>query len=92
MKIKRRQKLFVLIVSSFSLVLIVMSLCTAITQTKLNDTAARLTNELEAAREENRTLTAQFESLHSLEEIEDYAVNELGMVHLSGGDIVVIEP
>lgn len=68
-----------------------MSFQTAIRLTQANDTAAELNTELEAAKEENRILKVEYESLYSLEEIEEYAINVLGMVGRSAGQIIYIK-
>lgn len=80
-----------LITCIFSLLLIIMSLQTAIRLTQANDTAAQLSAELKAAKEENRILKAEYECQHSLEEIEEYAADVLGMVGRSAGQIIYIK-
>lgn len=67
-----------------------MSFQTAIRLTQANDTAAELNAELEAAQVENQILKVEYESLYSLEEIEEYASNVLGMVGRSAGQIIYI--
>lgn len=71
--------LFAVVVFSFSAVLLVLSLLTAIRLAALNDTALRLTAETKELREESAMLLAQYEQCVSIDEIERYAVEELGM-------------
>ncbi len=71
--------LFAVVVFSFSAVLLVLSLLAAIRLAALNDTALRLTAETKELREESAMLLAQYEQCVSIDEIERYAVEELGM-------------
>lgn len=75
----KRQRYFVVILSLFSLVLLLMSLQTGVKLTQANDTHAQLVSALADAQRENAVLEAQFETMHSLAEIEQYARSVLGM-------------
>lgn len=74
-----------------SALLLILSLLSGIRLAALNDTAAACRREVEQLKTENARLLAACESSLSLEEIERYAVRELGMQHLSGEQIVRIE-
>jgi hypothetical protein len=74
--------LFRAICLGFSLLLLVGSLLYGIQTTAYNDAAAAYRREAERLRSENAILLARCESSLSLEEIERYAVEELGMQRL----------
>ncbi len=92
---KLSASLFVVILFSFSAVMLVFSLLASIRIAALNDTAARLQKETAVLTEENEILLAQYEQLVSIDEIERYAVEELGMQHCKAEQmetIVISEP
>ena len=80
MKMKRiSASMFLAVIFCFSAAVLVFSLLASIKLAALNDTAARLRAETAELAEENRSLTAQYEQSISIDEIERYAVEELGM-------------
>lgn len=71
--------------------LLVISLLCSIRVTAVNDRAARLERENAALEAEIAVLAARAESSLSLEELERYAVEKLGMQRLSPGQVILIE-
>ena len=71
--------------------LLVISLLCSIRVTAVNDRAARLERENTALEAEIAVLAARAESRLSLEELERYAVEKLGMQRLSPGQVILIE-
>ncbi|MBO6041212.1 MAG: hypothetical protein J6P58_08365 [Oscillospiraceae bacterium] len=71
--------------------LLVASLLCSIRVTAVNDMAARLERENAALEAEIAVLAARAESRLSLEELERYAVEKLGMQRLSPGQVILIE-
>ncbi len=71
--------------------MLVMSLLCSIRLAAVNDRAAKLARENEALRAENAVLTARTESRWSLEVLEQYAVEELGLQRCSPGQIIKID-
>lgn len=82
---------FVGILFGFSAVMLVFSLFASIKLTALNDSAARLDKETAAIEEENRALSAQYGQCASIEEIEKYAVEVLGMQRCTAEQIEYID-
>ncbi len=74
----------------FSAALLVLSLLCSIKLAAVNDTAARLEKEVNALQEENARLRAACETSLSLEEIERYAREELGMQRCMPGQILYL--
>jgi cell division protein FtsL len=85
---KRPENLFRAICLCFSVLLLVLSLLWDIRLAALNDLAAGKKRETERLKAENARLLARCESSLSLEEIERYAVEELGMQRLSGEQMI----
>lgn len=79
--------LFVVVLFAFSAVLVVLSLFASIKLAALNDTATDLTDRISTLTEENRALLASVEQLVSLEAIEKYAVEVLGMCRCTSEQI-----
>lgn len=75
----------------FSAVMIVLSLLTSIQLAAVNDEAARLEREVEALKTENEILSAEYQNSLSLEEIERYATQVLGMQRQTPRQIIYIE-
>ena len=75
----------------FSACMLVLSLLTSIRAAAVRDSAARLRREIEALETENAVLRARYESSISLEEIERYATEILGMQRCTAGQVVYIE-
>ena len=75
----------------FSAALLILSLLTSIKLAAVNDTAARLEKEVARLKNENEILRAEYENSLSLEEIERYAIEELGMQRCSPNQIIYVE-
>ena len=75
----------------FSALLLVLSLLTAARTTAVNDRAAALKQEIAALRTENEILLARCESAVSLETLEHYALEELGMQPPRSEQIVYLD-
>lgn len=75
---------------AFSAVLLVLSLLTAARVTETNDRAAEAAAEIAALKTENEILLARCESSVSLETLERYALQELGMQPCRSEQIVEI--
>ena len=88
---RRGEILFRAVALGFSALLLVGSLLLGIRTAAINDAAARTLRETEVLRTENARLLAHCESSLSLEEIERYAVEKLGMQRLSGEQIIRIK-
>lgn len=86
------ETLFRAVCLGFSLLLLVGSLLYGIRIAALNDAAAESKQRVETLREENAYLLARCESSLSLEEIERYAVEELGMQRLCGEQMIRVKP
>lgn len=86
-----RETLFKAVGFCFSAVMLVLSLLSSISLADVNDTAARLEREVERLQTENEILRAKYENSVSLEEIESYASQVLGMQRCSPGQIFYIE-
>ena len=71
--------------------LLVISLLCSIRVSAVNDRAAGLERENAALEAEIAVLAARAESRLSLEELERYAVEKLGMQRLSPGQVILIE-
>ena len=71
--------------------MLVMSLLCSIRVTAVNDRAARLERENAALEAEIAVLTARAESRLSLEALERYAVEKLGMQRCGPDQIILIE-
>lgn len=87
---KRPENFFRAICLLFSALLLVLSLLCDARLAALNDLAAEREREAARLRAENARLLARCESSLSLEEIERYAVEELGMQRLSGEQMIVV--
>lgn len=75
----------------FSAVLIVLALLTNIKTAAVNDEAARLRQETEALKLENELMCAEYDNSMSLEELEAYARDVLGMQQCSPSQIYYID-
>ncbi|MBQ5405889.1 MAG: hypothetical protein IIU18_04585 [Oscillospiraceae bacterium] len=71
--------------------MLVLSLLCSIRLAAVNDRAAKLEKENEALEREIAVMTARAESRLSLEALERYAVEELGLQRCTPGQIVVID-
>jgi len=83
--------LFIAVVFVFSAFITVLSLLASIKLNALGDSAARVTQMAEELEQENRQLAAQAETMMSMEELERYAIEVLGMQHCSPDQIIYIE-
>lgn len=75
----------------FSALLIVLTLLTNIKTAAVNDEAVGLRRESEALKAENELLSAEYDNSMSLEELEAYAVEELGMQRCGPNQIFYID-
>lgn len=92
MKMKRiSNSMFLAVVFCFSALMLVFSLLASIKLAALNDTATRLSRETAELVEKNRALTAEYEKNINIEEIERYAVDELGMRRPTAEQVEYIE-
>ena len=82
--------LFWSICFSTAALLLVLSLIGAAKLTVLGDEAGRMEQEIRFLETENRRLRAAYESSLDLTQIERRATEELGMQHVSPGQITVI--
>ena len=88
---RRGELLFCAVAVCCSLLLLVGSLLLGVATARRNDRAAQMRRSVETLRQENAWLLARCESSLSLEEIERYAVEELGMQRLAGEQIIRVE-
>ena len=89
---KRNAELFFNAVAVlFSALLLVMSLLCAVETAEVNDQAAALEKENERLKTENQILQTRLDNSLSLEELEIYALEELGMQRPAPGQIRTIE-
>ena len=89
---KRNTELFFNAVAVlFSALLLVMSLLCAVETAEVNDQAAALEKENERLKTENQILQTRLDNSLSLEELEAYALEELGMQRPAPGQIRTIE-
>ena len=82
------ESLFRAIGFCFSAALMVLSLLTSIKLAAVNETAAQ--RAVEQLKEENEIRRAAYENSVSLEEIERYAVEELGMQRCAPNQVFVL--
>lgn len=82
---------FYMVVFLFSACLLVLSLLIRIDLSALRDEHQRCREQLYELQEENRLLRLQWENSISLEELERYAIEELGMQHCSPSQIEIIK-
>ena len=87
---KVNESLFYAIEFCFSALLLVITLLLSISLTAEGDALAELEAALEKARTENEILTAEYESTVSLEEIEKYAIEVLGMQRCDPSQIIYV--
>lgn len=80
--------LFCVICAAFSAAMLVMTLFGQIELARLNDAIAQAEAEAERLEEENGVLNARYENSVSLEEIEKYATERLGMKTPGAGQII----
>ncbi len=80
--------LFCVICAAFSAVMLVMTLFGQIELARASDAIAQMQAEAESLREENGVLRARYENSISLEEIEKYATERLGMKTPGAGQII----
>ena len=85
------EKLFRVVVLCFSAALLVLSLLTSIKLAAVNDRAAKLETQVEQLKTQNGILRAEYENSISLEEIERYATEVLGMQRCAPSQIIYIE-
>lgn len=83
--------LFNAIAALFSAVLLVLSLLCTVETAAVNDQAAALVKENERLKTENQILQTRLDNSLSLEELETYALEELGMQRPAPGQVRTIE-
>ena len=88
---KTGDTLFLTVTLCFSALLLVLSLLCGVRMARLNDRAAACRREAAELQTENERLRARCACSLSLEEIERYAVEKLGMQRLRGEQIIVVE-
>lgn len=89
---KRTSELFFnTIAALFSALLLVLSLLCAVETASVNDRAAALEKENERLKTENQILQTRLDNSLSLEELETYALEELGMQRPAPGQIRTVE-
>ena len=86
-----RESFFKLICFSFSAAVLVLFLLTTIDISVERDRRGRLAREVQMLADENERLKARVEETFSLEAIERYAREELGMQPGSAGQIVYLD-
>ena len=75
----------------FSALLLILLLLCSIDQASAADRGGNLKWELRCLQDENRVLQSEIQSRYSLEEIEKYAGEVLGMKHCSPEQIIYME-
>lgn len=80
--------LFCVICAAFSAAMLVMTLFGQIELARASDATAQAQAEAESLEDENRVLRARYENSVSLEEIEKYATERLGMKTPGAGQII----
>ncbi len=80
--------MFCVICAAFSGFLLVMTLCGQIALARPSDAIAQMQAETERLKDENSVLRARYENSVSLEEIEKYATERLGMKTPGAGQII----
>ncbi len=85
------ETLFTAVTLCFSALLLVMTLLTGIKLAAVNDAAARLEQETARLRTRNGILEAEYENSLSLEEIERYAEEVLGMQRCTPEQMIYIQ-
>lgn len=82
---------FVAVVFSFSAAMLIFSLLCSIKLSAVNDSVDRVCGRLTELEEENERLAAEYESCVSVEELERYALDKLGMQHVTAIQIEYLE-
>lgn len=82
---------FVAVVFSFSAVMLIFSLLCSIKLSALNDSVNKLSSLIAETETETEHLVAEYESILSIEELEYYAVEKLGMQHATAIQIEYLE-
>ena len=85
------ERLFIAVNFCFSAALLIGFLLCSIRLNKESVAVSQLEAQREALRRENEMLTARYESSISLEEIDSYATERLGMQRCESGQIVIID-
>ena len=82
---------FVAVVFSFSAIMLIFSLLCSIKLSALNDSVNSLSSRIVDAEIELEQLVAEYESLVTIEELERYALDRLGMQHATAIQIEYLE-
>ena len=75
----------------FSAVIVVLSLLASAKLAEVEDRSEKLKKETALLEQRNRLLQAQCENLVSIEDLERYAIEQLGMQRLSPGQVFYLE-
>lgn len=88
---KKRTKLPAAVLLLISAVIVVLSLLASAKLAEVEDRSEKLKKETALLEQRNRLLQAQCENLVSIEELERYAIEQLGMQRLSPGQVFYLE-
>ena len=83
--------IFEIVLFSFSALVLVLMLLGCVQLSQSEDRTEKMETAILERRRENRILQARCESCMSMEELEEYALNELGMQQCRPWQIVYIE-
>ena len=88
---RKRTKLPAAVLLLVSAVIVVLSLLASAKLAEVEDRSEKLTKETALLEQRNRLLQSQCENLVSIEELERYAIEQLGMQRLSPGQVFYLE-
>lgn len=88
---RKRTKLPTAVLLLVSAVIVVLSLLASAKLAEVEDRSEKLTKETALLEQRNRLLLAQCENLVSIEELERYAIEQLGMQRLSPSQVFYLE-
>lgn len=88
---KKRRNVFSSILLFFSALVIVLSLLAAARTAELRDKSEKLSTEIHEIKRENILLKSRCDNEVSLDYLERYATNVLGMQHISPNQIFYLE-
>lgn len=87
----KTRKTFVAVLLLFSAMGVMLSLLGTARAAELDDKSEKIIAEMDEVKRENRLLQAKCETIMSLEELESYALDELGMQHICRWQIISLE-
>lgn len=88
---KKTGKVFITVLLIFSAAAIVLLLLVTARLAELNDRSEKIVKDMNELKQENMVLQAKCENIMSIEELELYAVNELGMQRVCPCQIFYID-